>query len=430
MWIKYEITTSSWIPIGKTESHMNILTRSNPPPRRRRRSLHQFIIRKGLTLRTTPEFVSFQRTYTRSWGSITTIISKLEHLLTTFAIPLAYINGQNLVNLAMDDVDIVTVTRHDLFECILNGEEVQALIREPGRQYRGPESRTIAATVIQSVARMYLQLKKRHQNDERETSARTIQSSWRIVQTQRFFQRELYAQRLEREEIWAQEQSRFESNWDQIKIHRRVVVHIPSLSTSSRLDVENFTIRENLQLARVCAIADPLVDVVYVSPFPLTEDVKGYYMKLLELGGLANPESRIRIVTPESAEDFPDHFSLASVCLYSPHCLRRIRRYIRRKEAYAVMGIVGATEKRLAMELGIPILGLHPDLAVLYNTKSASKRVFMDAQVNVPLSVYEIYDVPDLMAVLSKLIVSHLDVKTWLIKVRQVVVILRLRSYW
>ena len=73
------------------------------------------------------------------------------------------------------------------------------------------------------------------------------------------------------------------------------------------------------------------------------------------------------------------------------------------------------------MKLGMPSLGIH---SVLYITKSASKRVFIEAQVNVPLGAYEIYNVPDLMAVLSKLIVSHLDVKTWLVKVSEAHVII------
>ena len=131
----------------------------------------------------------------------------MEYLLTTFSIPIAYINGQNLAQLAMDDIGVVAVTRRELLECILNGEEVLSLIKTPGRRFQGPEAPKIAATLIQSIVRMYLQLKKRHQNFEREALARKIQSLWCVSQTQRAFQRTLRTRRHAQEDAWAQEQT-------------------------------------------------------------------------------------------------------------------------------------------------------------------------------------------------------------------------------
>jgi hypothetical protein len=37
-------------------------------------------------------------------------------------------------------------------------------------------------------------------------------------------------------------------------------------------------------LARVLAVRDPNVEVIYVSPFQMTSDVLGYYFKILEIG--------------------------------------------------------------------------------------------------------------------------------------------------
>ena len=37
--------------------------------------------------------------------------------------------------------------------------------------------------------------------------------------------------------------------------------------------MHNFTLQENSQLSRLCAVADPLVDVIYISPFPLTDEL-------------------------------------------------------------------------------------------------------------------------------------------------------------
>jgi IQ domain-containing protein H len=78
-----------------------------------------------------------------------------------------------------------------------------------------------------------------------------------------------------------------------------------------RISMEKFLQRENAQIARLFAVRDPNVDVVYVSPFSLTNDVTGYYMKILEIGEVDNPNSRVNIVVPENIHRFPNHFSLA-----------------------------------------------------------------------------------------------------------------------
>ena len=44
-------------------------------------SLHQIIIRKGQILDTTPEFISFKRTYLDKWGSISFILHNIQMLL-------------------------------------------------------------------------------------------------------------------------------------------------------------------------------------------------------------------------------------------------------------------------------------------------------------------------------------------------------------
>lgn len=56
---------------------------------------------------------------------------------------------------------------------------------------------------------------------------------------------------------------------------RRVVVHICSwsLTAAQREAIHDLHLHENAQLTRLASALDPLVDVVYVSPVPLHEDV-------------------------------------------------------------------------------------------------------------------------------------------------------------
>lgn len=52
-----------------------------------------------------------------------------------------------------------------------------------------------------------------------------------------------------------------------------MVIHLPSLGLSEgqRQGLSKPQVRENSQMARLCDLADPLVEVLYVAPFALPE---------------------------------------------------------------------------------------------------------------------------------------------------------------
>jgi hypothetical protein len=107
--------------------------------------------------------------------------------------------------------------------------------------------------------------------------------------------------------------------------------------------------------------------------------VKGYYQKLLQIGGIPDPGSRFKIIVPENAPLFPSHFSLSSMLLYSPIALKRVRRYVTGKQAYIVPGVVGPEDRLLALLLKAPVMGPPPSVASLFATKSGAKRIFSSA---------------------------------------------------
>lgn len=83
----------------------------------------------------------------------------------------------------------------------------------------------------------------------------------------------------------------FKQKWPAIKTRRRVEVHINSLSIEElkRISMEKFLQRENAQLSRIFSLKDPEVEVIIVTPFQMTSDVLGYYMKILEIGEVNSP---------------------------------------------------------------------------------------------------------------------------------------------
>ena len=115
------------------------------------------------------------------------------------------------------------------------------------------------------------------------------------------------------------------------------------------MSIEKFKQKENAQIARIFSVKDPSVDVIYVSPFTLTNDVYKYYLKILELVEIENPEKRFNIIVPENYVKFPQHFSVSQALLYSPKALKRIQSLIKGKQAYVVPGIVNDYDVKLSI---------------------------------------------------------------------------------
>ncbi|GMF15784.1 unnamed protein product [Phytophthora fragariaefolia] len=381
-------------------------------------SLHQFLIHKGRTMRDTPEFVSFRRVAQELWGSVEEALRALETLLTQYFVPLAYVDGQRLLSLASTGQP--RFSKRELLSCIVNEEQVMAVLRRPGQRYKGRDRKRRAATTIQASVRMWSIRRRYLRSRTSDISATKIQLAWRSFSCHGALKARLREIQREQLEKWEAKMNDLKAQWPQIAGRRRVVVHVPSLSLDehSRLSAENFAVQQNLQLTRICAAAlDSHVDLlVYVSPFELTADVSQYFIKLLQLGGSADSRSRVKLVFPEQATRFPAHFSLSSVLLYSPHCLRRIRYYTAGKDAYLVTGLPGVEDQRLAIALNLPILGAPPPQALPLLTRSGGKRLLIRADVNVPTGTYELYDEHEIFAALAKLAVAHMDQPRWLLK--------------
>jgi len=382
-------------------------------------SLHQFIIRRGKVLDMTPEFQSFKRMHVADWGPITTVVRLLEQLLEKFSVPMAYIDGHSVLQLAERAELDARPTPEQLLECIANVDQVGSLIRIPGRRFTNDEGgRNRASLVIQTSWRRFLCRREYVAYQSANEAASKIQLGWRQAQQYQEARQKIRDQRGRDEDVWNSLCASLKTKWKDLKRKRHVVIHLPSMSREEhqRASIPHLQSRMNLQMVRLCNTADPLVDVVYVAPMEIPDDVKRYYSRLLEVGGVKDPNLRYKIVVPENAERFPPHIALTSLLLYSPRCLRRIKRFIKGRDAYIVPDSVGPEERRLAVLLGVPILAPEPSVAAQYSLKSGAKRLFASADVSTAPGAHDIYEEPELIGALSKLIAAYIDVPRWVIK--------------
>jgi hypothetical protein len=345
-------------------------------------SLHEFIIRRGKTLDSTPEFESFRRAYASTWtNGVAPLVGHLEKICERFKVPLAVVDGKALAECAAAVAargDYPAMGRVDeLLRCLVNIDVVAPLITFGGNEG--------AAITVQRHARgMAARKQLARDKATHDAAARSIQRRWRLLLLRRGIARQVMMKRAADRAVFRRLQSSLARAWPDVAGGPRVIVHIPSLSLDSnrRLSLANLAVRQNSQLSRLCDLADPDVEIIYVSPFPLSDEIEGYYAKLLEVGGVENPTLRYRVVYPENFNRLSPNMSLASMLLYSPAALKRIRAFVLGRPAYIVPGVVGDDDRKLAVALNIPLLGPSPEASRALNTKSAARALFRAAFVN------------------------------------------------
>nr|XP_015198584.1 PREDICTED: IQ domain-containing protein H isoform X2 [Lepisosteus oculatus] len=390
-----------------------------------------FTILNGQVEETAPEFSRFKRHYCLSWGSLAGALRRLTQVLREYAVPVAVVSGPRMAELAQGgELDGGGLSSGDLISTLLNQEEVWEIVRRPGQRYRGEGGTEAAAVAIQTSWRCYRVRSAYLRYRRQKWAAGVIAISWLLHAQMARTRKALQASRQRHLENFRSRAEHLAANWKHIRSSRRSIIHIPSLGRSQplRFSLKDLDMQQGTQLGRLCDVRDENVEVIYVSPVALGEEMQQYYSRLLGLQGAvtkAEPGDtptpsvqRFTILTPDALGYFPTHsMCLSTLLKYSPRTLRRIKNLIRGKPAYIVGGALHADDLDVADTLGVPILGPEPALAELYSTKSGSRRVFSSAGVALPPGHGDIYTLQQLYDALSQLITDHLEVERWLLKV-------------
>uniref|UniRef100_A0A3Q3LFY8 IQ motif containing H n=1 Tax=Mastacembelus armatus TaxID=205130 RepID=A0A3Q3LFY8_9TELE len=378
------------------------------------------------------DFCHFKQSFSLCWSSVVYALEALEKLLREFGVPLAKVSGERLVEFChgWDNGWNKSPPVISLLSVLENWEEVFNLVLRPGQRYKGEGGIEAAAIHIQSCWRRYVARTAYLRYCRRKWAAGTIAISWLMHAQMRRVRKALQVRRFRQLENYRSRAQHLAANWKHIQSSKRTIIHIPSLgySQNQRLNLKGFDILQNIQISRLCDVRDENVEVIYICPRHLGEDILHYYTSLLKCDGATDgfdtrtteSSSSIRrfiILTPEAVDYFPTHsMCLSTLLKYSPRTLKRIRNLIQGKQAYIVGGVAHVDDLAVADELGLPILGPEPAIAQLYSTKSGGRRIFTGAEVEVPPGQGDIYSLNQLHETLAELMTQNTDVQRWLFK--------------
>nr|XP_040018799.1 IQ motif-containing protein H isoform X2 [Gasterosteus aculeatus aculeatus] len=355
---------------------------------------YDFTILMGRTNSKAGDFRHFKQSFSLCWSTVVDALEALEKLLRHFAVPLARVSGQRLVELGhvWESGWLQGPLKSGFLSVLENREEVLVLLSRPGQRYKGEGGIEAAAVHIQSCWRRYLARTAFLRHCRRRWAADTITVSWLMLTQKRHVRKALQARRSRQLENFHGRAKHLAANWKRIQSSKRTIIHIPSL--------------------------DENVDVIYVCPRLLRDDILHYYTRLLECGGASTSSARrFVILTPEAIDYFPTHnLCLSTLLKYSPRTLKRIKHLIQGKQAYIVGGVAHADDLAVADELGVPILASEPAIARLHSTKSGGRRIFSGAEVDVSPGRGDIYTLNQLHETLAGLMAQNIDVHRWLFK--------------
>lgn len=199
---------------------------------------------------------------------------------------------------------------------------------------------------------------------------------------------------------------------------RRVEIHICSTSIEAhrKQGMVNFKALQASQLGRAFRLLDKRVDVIFVAPKPLHEDILDYYSLIMQYRGVRNPAGRFQVVAPE-IQGLTESLSLTQALLCSPKAMLRLRSLIGGRLALIVPDVVSNAELKLCATLDVPLLGAGPRHLDLLGSKSNAKRLVTVAELPAGPWAVDIHSEDEFYTSLSSLVVRHPEVRHWVFKI-------------
>ncbi|MEM8963428.1 MAG: peptide ligase PGM1-related protein [Acidobacteriota bacterium] len=182
-------------------------------------------------------------------------------------------------------------------------------------------------------------------------------------------------------------------------------VIVPSLSFDQEAlaSISGLFSYEERLLCHLMRLRDPRARVVYVTSQPVDEGLIEHY--LASMVGVEDVSDRLLLLCVRDSTIRP----LTEKILARPRLITRIREWVGEREpAYLTCFDTTDLERRLAIELGIPVMGVDQE-AQRFGGKSGSREVFAEAGVAHPRGFTNLRTRGDLIDALARLARPDLD---------------------
>ena len=202
---------------------------------------------------------------------------------------------------------------------------------------------------------------------------------------------------------------------DETYEHTSVIVPSLSVDQEELAKITGASFYEERLMFALIRLRNPNARVIYITSQPVNPDIVEYYLELLPGVVTSHARRRLTMISVYDATSRP----LTAKLLERPRLLSRIRTLIGdRERAYLTCYNCTGLERRLSVELGIPLNGVDPAL-LHHGTKSGSRKIFAEAGIDMPAGIEDLHGEEDVVDALLELRQRRPNLRRALVKLNE-----------
>jgi hypothetical protein len=204
-------------------------------------------------------------------------------------------------------------------------------------------------------------------------------------------------------EAFQQLQQQFRDRWkaeDIFEPDDHDILVVPSLTLDQRglQKIKGSNHYEERLLFSLIRLQNPGTRLIYITSQPIHPSIIDYYLHLLPGIPFSHARSRLLLLSVYDSS----HKSLTQKILERPRLMQRIKQALRPDCSFMTCFNSTPLERDLAVQLGIPLLAVDPDL-LYWGTKSGSRQVFAESGIPHPAGTDLQFTVADLAEATAQL---------------------------
>jgi len=364
-------------------------------------------------------YIQFKKENKDKWFEIDNILNNIYNLFQKLNISNAKLDSNKILYLLKYyNNNIQNITNKDLLECLTNEDILEKGLDPKNEKQLYQKIKEAFIIRIQKMVRKKLAYNRYQFLKIINVNVIFLQSHYRRFIVEKKVKKLLEEERVNIHNKFMKIFNNFKSQWENIQEFTRIEIHFFSISKDSYQNclTDKFFLKECLQLNRLIRLVDPNIEIIYILPCQIPDEILTYYFSLLESIGIKNIEDRLHLIVPEASEYFPNNYSLSKLLYLSPKTIDQIKTLISDRYAYIVPGIISSLEENISYLLDKPIFMGNKDQIDLIFNKSGIKSAFELNDISFPISAWDIKTEEEFYSSLAHLIATYPTIEVWIFK--------------